>query len=197
MTQGGLDFAEAIDPFDDLMRMQDAEHAEELPPEPFDPPDDLLPDVLGEQPGMDDTSHPPPPAQQLLPQSVACCPSWWDRMGEVVTAEELRVGGAVIHSSRCIASFGNNRCKLEFCANCGGTTQGSHSPLLAAICCKGSSSTRQRQAQRMLQRQLWPTGAMDATVGRAQLSPPLRYRPCQGGYIIAAASGADLLRGTF
>ena len=88
---------------------------------------------------------------------------------------ELRVGGAVIHHSHQLAAFGNNLCSVVFCGNCGGSTQGSHSPLLFTPCRREARGTRRRQARRMLELQRWPVEEMQHHFGTGVLSHPIQF----------------------
>ena len=109
------------------------------------------------------------------PPAIAC--SWWRRVGEQVATDTLTVGGATLHHAYKIAHFGNAQLRLVFCADCGGTTAGAYSPLLAQPCRHEASATRQMQLARMLMKGIWPTGALQRQQGRAELSAIIAFSP--------------------
>ena len=99
----------------------------------------------------------------------------------------MKIGGATVHHSHQVAAFGNSQCRLVFCACCGGSTQGSFSPLLADSCRKNGSQTNMRYASRMLLKEKWPTDAMAQLHGQGWLSPTLCFVQQPGGHRIALA----------
>ena len=112
-------------------------------------------------------------------------------MGEVVDTGTLKVGGATLHPSHKVAHFGNAQHRLVFFADCGDATAGAFSPLLAVPCRNEVSETRQRQLACMLPKGLWPTGEMQTSQWRADVSsiigfPPRGTERCR---IVAAHKG--------
>ena len=151
-----------------------------MPPEYQDlsaqPPPAVLPPAE-EQPQPADAAVLPPPAQL----------SWRNRVGSIIPTGELRVGGAALHPSHIVAAFGNARCRVVFCTMCGGSTQGSFSPLLAVTCRKNGNQTSMRQVNRMLHRGKWPTEALAQEHGQGLLSPALQFARHPSGHFIALA----------
>ena len=126
-----LDEAEAADPFEDMERwFHDEQH--------MGPPEEEAEESQKE--ALLEDGQPPPVLVSELPRC-----SWWQRLGETIEKSSLVIGGATLHHSHIIAAFGNPRCALVFCCSCGGSTQGSFSPLLAEPCRKQANTTRQRQ----------------------------------------------------
>ena len=163
------------DPFDDLddsLRVQDAEMLELEVHH-----DEAAPTVA------------PPAVPQALraPQPQVAPGSWWDRIGEVLPLDELRLGGAVIHHSHILCSFGNSSWRIAFCTQCAASTQGGRSLLLAEGCTKSGGATKMRMAQRMLDGN-WPEGRLECH-GRGTLCPPIRFlpRPDDQGVLILRA----------
>ena len=155
-----LDDAEAADPFHDLGQHL-AEEEELLPPEE----QDLQAEAV---------DIPSPAAAEDRPAEDLPA-SWWQRQGQLAPKEAIQVGGARLHFTHHIATLGNDRASIVFCSLCGGTTQGSHSPLLAAPCRREARGTSQRHINRMLLKQMWPTNEMEVLFGRAELRPPLVF----------------------
>ena len=160
-----LDDPDAGDPFDILDQID--EEPEDLPPE------DQEPQVPHEQAG----GH---WSQSWGGAQPAATCSWWDMVGSCITADQLKVGGAHIHHSHWLATFGNDAHRLVLCVRCGGTTSGASSPLLRAPCRHSMSDTRARQYQRM-RRSHWPTQALQTAMGRGTMSVVLRFAPQSDG----------------
>ena len=156
-----FDEADAVDPFQEMEHMEMEEQM--LPPEEDEAPEAPQPNPEAGQ------------AQQPVPMVEEPRQSWWQRVGETVAQYSLVVGGASIHHSHLVGAFGNTLQSIVFCARCGGSTQGSFSPLLAEPCRRQASETRQRQLNRMLGKHQWPVGAMQSQFGRGVLSPPIGF----------------------
>ena len=163
---------ENYDPFDDL-NLEEDEHRHQ-DPEVEHMADDAV----------------QPPAQPALVQPPAALGSWWDRVGEVIPADDLRIGGAIIHHTHAVCTYGNQQCRSVFCAHCGGSTLGGYSPVLAAGCSAPGTATNMRRANRMLQGK-WPQQQMQDLYGRGEASAIIRFIPHQEGMIIVRAAAAS------
>ena len=171
-----FDDADAEDPF----------QAEQLQLSEMEPPEEQMQEheEVSVQQEMQAASSQPAAAPQPTDDADR---SWWHRVGEEVEVNSLRVGGATLHHSHCIAHFGTSQLRIVFCAHCGGTTQGALSPLLAEPCRHEASGTRQRQLNRMMCRAQWPSGALQCQYGRGELSPTISFR-------LASATTCTILR---
>ena len=204
-----LDEAAAADPFQDLHHFLSDEQ-ELLPPEeeelqeylaenqavePFEveehtvieeqlPPEESM---AVDEAEMQQPALPSPPALAVAEGS------WWQRVGATLASSDLVIGGAPVHFTHTLACFGNEEHSLVLCTLCGGMTQGTFAPLLADVCRKRANATRQRQLQRVLGRQLWPTGGLQQQYGRGSISAVIRFVPTPTGAVqIRAASGAGV-----
>ena len=117
--------------------------------------------------------------------------SWWSKVGEQVAISELKIGGATIHHSHWVGWFGNSTLRVVFCARCGGTTSGSHSPLLAVPCRQQANPTRARQLVRMMRRGLWPSPSMQAH-GRGVVSPVISFQPTSSTHALVRLRQGEL-----
>ena len=153
-------------------------------------------DVPSQEPESYSEGHQaePHPMATIQHASVAAHPpwfqvqsqSWWNRIGHTIAADDLRIGGATIHHSHCLSHFGNDRHRLVICTQCGGSTSGSRSELLAVPCRRFMGATRERQLRRMTQGR-WPD-SHQAAFGRAELSLSIRFSPVVEGLLIHAAA---------
>lgn len=158
--------------------------------EPEEPLDEE-PQPLQEEPPQKDVppaeAHPPPPPPQLPVQVL----SWWHRVGEFIPPSELQVGGAVLHHTHRLANFGNSRHRLVICLQCGGTTSGARSPLLAIACRRSIGDTRMRHLSRICLQGIWPQPSQQTEFGRGELSGAIRFQPV-GSLLRIVSSAASL-----
>ena len=177
-----MDEADAEDPFQEYFQVDEGE-ARMLPPEA-----DLEAQEEQLQPAQQPDSQPPPPVDANAIDDMQRH-SWWQRVGDVVREQDLKIGGAAIHPSHLVAAFCGAAHSIVFCASCGGTTQGAHSPLLADACRKSAKGTRQRQLNRMLLQHQWPTGEMQQHFGPGTLMQPIQFADAgDGSYSIGATA---------
>ena len=180
--------ARGLKPLDDS-EAEDMDLQEHFSPQ-LEPPDEQMPEELStagqmlSQPSAatvqqtaDQVHIPPIPAQPA---------SWWDRIGDLITADELKVGGMLLHPSHRVAHFGNEQHRLIFCLQCGGMTSGMRSELLTQVCRRHPGATRCRQLRRMCLQGKWPE-AHQHRWGRAELSAAIRFAPAGQCYRIAPA----------
>ena len=168
----------------------------------YNPLDDPEPeDLLDEEPMLQPDHEedlppdmPPSPVQAPLPPPPPPThpPSWWDRLGELIPASELRVGGASLHHSHWLAHFGNAQHRLVMCAQCGGTTTGAFSNLLADQCRRSAAPTRSRHLRRMLLQGQWPLPGASSGLGRGEASGTIRLVPV--GPLLRIAAAANPVR---
>ena len=155
-----LDTADAADPLQDLEQLLEEEQ-QSMPP-PYEDMQAEPVDILSAEAASTQPKEVPPT-------------SWWQRQGEVIDKSSIKVGGACVHYTHHLAAFGNRLASIVFCGLCGGSTQGSFSPLLAEPCRREAKGTRQRHVNRMLLRNKWPTDELEGQYGQGDLRPPLVF----------------------
>ena len=172
---------------DDMLDEEPDLHAQADPPP--DHPEDMEGGPVASPP--DDTAADHSLAQIAAPSPPDTLPpaqNWWQRIGQRIDPESLQVGGASIHHSHRLCTFGNHLHRLVFCLQCGGTTSGGTSDLLAGVCRRHLGATRARQIRSMMLRHRWPAAHQQGW-GRADLSGAIRFRPEGNQLLILSATG--------
>ena len=91
----------------------------------------------------------------------------------LIRIDQIRIGGAILHSSHVFRSFGNQLHRIVFCQHCGGSTTGGFSPILAAACHTGNAISM-RRSRRMVSGD-WPQRDMLANFGNGEVTQAVRF----------------------